>query len=688
MNGRTTHDAPASETPALLVEDLQVDFLVRGVPRRVLRGVSFSVAPGESYGLVGESGCGKSTTAYAALGLLADNGRVAGGRASIAGQDVTVMSASALQQVRMSDVSMVYQDPGAALNPTLRIGTQVAEAFTVLGVSKTEAKDRAIEALRRVRISDPRGVMDRYPHQLSGGMQQRVVIAMALANDPALLVLDEPTTGLDATVEAEVLDLVESLRVDTGAAVLLIAHNLGVIRRICDRVGVMYAGQVVEQGSAGEVFDSPNHPYTVGLLRCLPRHGARKRDHRLETIPGFLPQIGEDLPACVFVDRCRLATDVCRTQAPAVVEVGTGSPRFARCHHIDRIGELTPPAAAAESADDADGVRVPETILQLHDVDVTFKQHRKEIRALVGIELDLRAGETLGLVGESGSGKTTLAKAILGIQPADHGGRVALDGGVLEGSTRRRPQSARRAIQIIFQNPDSALNRGHSVRAILSRALAKLAGITGEAADDRLEELITQVRLTPRHLDLKPRQLSGGLKQRVAIGRAFAGGPRIVVCDEPTSALDVSVQAAILNLLADLQRDEHSSYVFISHDLGVVRYLSDRIAVLYLGRLMEVGPAEQVFAGPHHPYTEALLSAMPSVDGAPESRIRLDGEIPSAADPPSGCVFHTRCPRRLEGLCEVTTPPLVEVEPGHRMACHIPIEELRRLQAPAPAAAS
>ncbi len=684
-----TNEQAANEQPvaALQVEDLQVDFRVRGIPRRVLRGVSFSVAPGESYGLVGESGCGKSTTAYAALGLLADNGHVAGGRALIAGQDVTAMSASALQQVRMRDVSMVYQDPGAALNPTLRIGTQVAEAFTVLGVSKSEAKDRAIEALRRVRISDPVGVLERYPHQLSGGMQQRVVIAMALANDPKLLVLDEPTTGLDATVEAEVLDLVESLRADTGAAVLLIAHNLGVIRRICDRVGVMYAGQVVEQGAAAEVFDSPSHPYTVGLLRCLPRHGARKRDHRLETIPGFLPQIGEALPACVFVDRCRLATEVCRTEAPPAVEVGTAAPRFARCHHIDRIGELTPPPPVAQDETAvADDTRPP--ILQLHDVDVTFKQHRKEIRALVGIDLDLRAGETLGLVGESGSGKTTLAKAILGIQPADHGGRVALDGGVLEGSTRRRPQSARRAIQIIFQNPDSALNRGHSVRSILSRALAKLAGITGEAADDRLDELITQVRLTPRHLDLKPRQLSGGLKQRVAIGRAFAGGPRIVVCDEPTSALDVSVQAAILNLLADLQRDENSSYVFISHDLGVVRYLSDRIAVLYLGRIMEFGPAEQVFSGPHHPYTEALLSAVPSVDGAPERRIKLTGEIPSAADPPTGCVFHTRCPRRLENKCDSETPPLIEVEPGHKMACHIPIEELRRLQAPAPAQAS
>ncbi len=678
-----TASSAAQEAPAIELEGLQVDFLVRGIPRRVLRGVTFSVAPGESYGLVGESGCGKSTTAYAALGLLAENGRVAGGRALVAGHEVTSMSTSQLQEVRRDDVAMVYQDPGAALNPTLKIGTQVTEAFTILGVPKGEARERAFEALRRVQISDPRGVMDRYPHQLSGGMQQRVVIAMALANDPKLLVLDEPTTGLDATVEAEVLDLVESLRADTGAAVLLIAHNLGVIRRICDRVGVMYAGQVIEQGPAGDVFDSPSHPYTVGLLRCLPRHGARKDDLRLDTIPGFLPQIGQDLPACVFEDRCPIATDICRTDEPPMVEVGT---RYARCHHIDQVADIAPTESMGFAVSAVN--RSVEPILRLEDVNVTFNQHGRSIHALVGINLELYQGETLGLVGESGSGKTTMAKTILGVQAPDPGSRVVLDGDVLEGSTRKRPQAARRAIQIVFQNPDSALNRAQSVRKILSRALSKLAGITGAQGEERLDSLITNVRLTPRHLDLKPRQLSGGLKQRVAIGRAFAGEPRIVVCDEPTSALDVSVQASILNLLADLQRNERSSYVFISHDLGVVRYLSDRIAVLYLGRLMEVGSAATVFNGPHHPYTEALLSAVPSVDGAPESRIVLEGEIPSAADPPSGCVFHTRCPRRLEtGVCETAVPPLVEVEPGHRMACHIPIEELRELQTAEPATA-
>jgi peptide/nickel transport system ATP-binding protein len=624
---------------------------------------------------VGESGCGKSTTAYAALRYLPGNGRITSGRALIAGTDVTHLSGGQLQQLRARKVSMVYQEPGSALNPTIRIGPQVEEAFTVLGVPKAEARKRALEALDRVRISDPKRVMQRYPHQLSGGMQQRVVIAMALACDPQLLVLDEPTSGLDATVEAEVLDLVETLRDETGAALLLIAHNLGVIRRMCDRVGVMYAGKVVEEGPAAEVFHDPKHPYTVGLLRCIPRRGARKERGHLETIPGFLPQIGDVLPACVFVDRCPLATEICRTDPPPLVPVGDG--RFTRCHHWDRIDQIpSPPEQDLQST----APEHAEPVLTLKEVSKTFKQSGQEIFALADINLDLREGETLGLVGESGSGKTTLAKAILGIHHPDDGGVIMLDGEQLAGTVSSRGVNDKRAIQIVFQNPDSALNRSHSIRYILMRSLNKLAKLTGAAAETRLEHLGESVRLRTQHFDMKPRQLSGGLKQRVAIARAFAGGPRIVVCDEPTSALDVSVQAAILNLLADLQRDEGSSYVFISHDLNVVRYLSDRIAVLYLGRLMEIGTAETVFSGPHHPYTEALLSAVPSVDGEPATRIRLEGEIPSAAAPPSGCVFHTRCPRFIPGVCEVTEPALVEVEPGHQMRCHIPVEELRVLQ--------
>ncbi len=659
-------EAP-STTAALKLEDLQVAYDVRGVLRPVLRGVSFEIQPGEAYGLVGESGCGKSTAAYAAVRYLAQNGHVTGGRTLISGEDVMRMGDGDLRELRSRYLSMVYQDPGQSLNPTLKVGRQVAEAFTVLGYGKGEAGDRAIEALQRVRIADAGQVMDRYPYQLSGGMQQRVVIAMALACDPQLLILDEPTTGLDATVEAEVLDLVATLRDETGAAVLLIAHNLGVVRRICDRVGVMYAGRVVEEGVAGEVFDQPQHPYTVGLLRCLPRRGASKAERRLDTIPGSLPLIGTPLPACVFEERCDLATDRCRTEVPPASQPLPNRTVF--CHHVDRVGELLAAPPEASEASEPPG----DVVLRLEDVSKTFRQGGHDVQALVDVDLELRSGETLGLLGESGSGKTTLAKAILGIHAPDAGGVIELDGEALAGLTTKRPSSARRAIQIIFQNPDSALNRSKT-------ALDKLAGVKGKEAEQRLEKLAEEVRLSKRHLDMRPRALSGGLKQRVAIANAFAGDPRIVVCDEPTSALDVSVQAAILNLLADLQREERASYIVISHDLGVVRYLSDRIAVLYLGRLMELGPAEVVFAGPHHPYTEALLSAVPSVDGDPPERIRLSGEIPSAIDIPSGCVFHTRCPRAIKGTCEVSEPPLVEVEPGHQMRCFIPVDELRRLQ--------
>jgi peptide/nickel transport system ATP-binding protein len=670
--------APAT-VAALEVDNLEVVYTVRGVDRAVLRGVSFSVAPGEAYGLVGESGCGKSTTAYAALRYLPRNGKIVGGHVRVAGDDVTGMSTSQLQQFRATEASMVYQDPAQAMNPTIKVGKQLIESFTLLGQNREQAAESALQALHRVRIADPTRVMDRYPFQLSGGMQQRVVIAMALACDPKLLVLDEPTTGLDATVEAEVLDLVRTLRTETDAAVLMIAHNLGIIRSLCDRVGVMYAGRVVEEGPSAEVFDNPQHPYTVGLLRSLPRHGVRKTEQALATIPGILPLIGSDLPACVFVDRCPLADEKCRTEVPPAVPVGVDGARYTRCHHVDRIGEiieakpLVPITMLAPSDSDTG-------VLELSQVSKTFRQRNQAIPALVGVNLMLSEGETLGIVGESGSGKSTLAKTMLGIETVDIGGTVSIDGKSVPSATVSRSTADKRAMQMVFQNPDSALNRSWSVRRILMRSVEKLTGVKGKEAEDRVEALAAHLRLTPRHLDLKPRQLSGGLKQRVAIARAFAGDPRIVVCDEPTSALDVSVQAAILNLLADLQSEQRTSYVFITHDMGVVRYLADRIAVMYLGRIQEVGSTDEVFKGPHHPYTEALLSAIPSVDGEEKVRIRLEGEIPSPANPPSGCVFHPRCPRAIAGVCEVTEPPLLEVSPGHAMRCHIPIDELARLQ--------
>jgi len=672
-----TAPTPADQVPALSVSHMDVTYRVRGQDRLALRDVSFQISRGESYGLVGESGSGKSTAALALVRYLPSNGRVSAGTITIDGLDPLSMDASALRDLRARTVSMVYQEPGRALNPSMRVGRQIAEVFEIAGQSSGDALQSAEQMLRRVQISDPGRVMQRYPHELSGGMAQRAVIAMALARSPSLLILDEPTTALDATVEAEVLDLVAALREEFDTSVLFISHNLAVIAKMCDRVGVLYAGELVEEGPARAVFENPSHPYTVGLLRCIPRRGQRKDSARLDSIPGFLPTPGATVTGCIFAPRCGLARDRCREEHPPFFEVD--DVRTSRCFFFEQAPDLpraTPASVTAPTDNGTGGTGEPLVV-----VERLSKTFAGEVQALAGVDLSIQQGETLGLVGESGSGKTTLARVLLGLTAPDQGSVVTLHGKPLSPDVRRRPREILRALQIVFQNPDSALNRRHTVQALISRPLSRLAGLSGAALRDRLEELIASVRLEDRHLPLRPSQLSGGLKQRVAIARAFGARPEVVVCDEPTSALDVSVQAAILNLLADLQQKERATYLFISHDLGLVRYLSDRIVVLYLGRVMEVGPSETVFDGPHHPYTEALFSAVPSLDGERPDRIKLTGEIPSAADPPSGCVFHTRCPRKLPtGICESTEPALLEEEPGHQIRCHIPLAELRELQ--------
>jgi peptide/nickel transport system ATP-binding protein len=674
--------AAAEAGDALRLSGVDISYRVRRQDQRVVRDVSFHVARGESVGLVGESGCGKSTIALATVRYLARNGRVSGGAIEINGRDVLALNTSELRKLRARDVSMVYQEPGRALNPSILVGRQVAEVYEIAGVGRKPALERAEEILGKVRISDPAGVMGRYPHQLSGGMLQRVVIAMALASEPSLLILDEPTTALDATVEAEVLDLVRGLRSEFDTSLLFISHNLAVIAQMCDRVGVLYAGELVEEGDAQQVFSDPRHPYTVGLLGSIPRRDARAQARStLSTIPGSLPAPGSVIEGCIFADRCGLADERCRTEAPPLYEIGGG--RGSRCHYHERA-QSVPSGASAETPAAADGrprTEHSEPLVRVRAASKTFHMSGQTVRGLFGVDLDIAAGETVGLVGESGSGKTTLARVLMGIIPPDEGAEVRLDGHDLAALAKGRKSADQKALQIVFQNPDSALNRRHSVNKLISRSLSKLGGYGGDALKARLLSLLESVKLPERYLPMRPSQLSGGLKQRVAIARAFAGDPRIVVCDEPTSALDVSVQAAILNLLTDLQHRKEVAYLFISHDLGVVRYLADRIVVLYLGRVMEIGPADKVFNGPQHPYTEALLSAVPTLDPNERLRIRLDGEIPSAADPPTGCPFHTRCPRKIGEICETTEPELREEEPGHGIRCHIPLAELARLQA-------
>src|ERR1700761_1984053 len=481
--------ALAASGPALVVSNMDVTYRVRGQDRLAVRNVSFSIGRGESYGLVGESGSGKSTAALALVRYLPSNGRVSGGTISINGLNPLSMGKRDLRQLRARTISMVYQEPGRALNPSLRVGRQIAEVFGVAGESSGSAMASAEDMLRKVQISDPGRVMRRYPHELSGGMAQRAVIAMALASSPSVLILDEPTTALDATVEAEVLDLVAALRQEFDTSVLFISHNLAVIAKMCDRVGVLYAGELVEEGPARQVFDEPRHPYTVGLLRCIPRRGQRKDRDRLDTIPGFLPPRGNKMRGCVFEPRCGLAQDRCGQDHPELLNVGDA--RTSRCFFHEQAPELprATPANVAALADHPDEDGAP-----LVAVEGLSKTFAGGVRALADINLSLRKGETLGLVGEAGSGKTTLARVLLGLTAPDQGSLVEMSGSPLAPEARKRPKSALRALQIVFQNPDSALNRRQTVRNLISRPLNRLAGLSGNALRERLEELIHSVR--------------------------------------------------------------------------------------------------------------------------------------------------------------------------------------------------
>jgi peptide/nickel transport system ATP-binding protein len=709
---------PAEKAAALQIDDLNVSFRRRGRDLPVIRGVSLRVGVGEAYGLVGESGCGKTTLALALMRYLASNGTVDGGSISVDGQDVLALNERELRRWRGQRVAMVYQDPASALNPAMRVGDQIAEVYQFhMSLSRTEARARACESLARVAMPDPESTLRRYPFELSGGQQQRVVIAMALAGDPKLLVLDEPTTGLDATVEAEILDLIAELRGRINAAILLISHNLGLVARLCEQVGVLYAGRMVEQGPAQQIFSDPRHPYTMGLLSCVPRFGMRKDLVSLRPIPGTLPALGTLMPGCVYASRCALAQPVCTQREPDLygwpgdfatqgcrqAEAASPDPvspsphdatpvgyaeRHARCYfpaRVPTLAERHEEEAQAEKAAVVD-TRAPEVLLDARNVRRTFRDGRKTLTAVHDVSLAVQRGETLGLVGESGSGKTTFARCVSGLIPADSGD-LLFAGRPLARRSSKRDREVLRAIQMVFQNPDSTLNPAWSTRGILGRAVKRLGGLRGSQQIARIDELARSVRVEPRFLDAKPTELSGGQKQRIAIARAFAGRPALVLCDEPASALDVSVQASILNLLAELQAKQGVSYVFISHDLAVVRYLSDRIGVMYLAELMELGSSEDVFNPPHHPYTEALLSAIPTLDfHQPHQRIALRGPIPSLSNPPTGCRFHTRCHRFLGDICVNEKPPWRDVGGGHFYRCHIPEGELRELQLAAPAA--
>ncbi|WP_431283130.1 dipeptide ABC transporter ATP-binding protein [Humitalea sp. 24SJ18S-53] len=660
-------------TPVLEVQNLSVDY----GPLKAVRDISFSIAPGEALGLIGESGSGKSTVAFALMRHLR-GGAVRADRMALQGEDLLAMPQKRLAVIRGASMAMVYQDPMSALNPLIRVGEQIAEALRRhTGLARDAAWQRAVALLDQVELPRPAEMARRYPHQLSGGQQQRVVIAMAIACRPALLIMDEPTTGLDVTTEAVILDLIRVLRREIGAAVLFISHNLAVVGQVCDRVGVLYGGEFVEQGTAQEVLRRPRHPYTIGLMQALPRPEAARTS--LATIPGRLPDLRQVPSGCIFAPRCGFATDICTTR-PALDDVATG--HASRCHFRDTVtAPPLPPIPTVDRA--ARATAVPRLDLQDlrkwygRSAALPFLPRPDPVRALDGVSLSIGAGETHALVGESGSGKSTLAQCVAGLLPADGGG-MQLDGRHLAPKVERRSRADQQAVQFVFQNPESALNPRWTVGDTIGRPLRLYQGLSGAALRARILELLDAVKLGERFLQRYPRELSGGEKQRVGIARAFAANPRLVICDEPTSALDISVQASVLNELAALQARTGTSYLFITHDLGVVRNIADTVTILYGGIAVEHGKPEQVFAAPHHPYTEALVAAIPRHDAAPDhARLRLQGR-PVAAK--QGCVFHTRCPRKLGSICEQEAPPWRPAGAGHGLACHIPIDVLQAKQ--------
>jgi peptide/nickel transport system ATP-binding protein len=587
---------------------------------------------------------------------------------------------------------MVHQDPYRSVNPAMLVGDQIAEMSRIhMGMSGAEARKRAVDMLAFVRMPDPATVARRYAHQLSGGQLQRVLIAIALTTNPTLLIMDEPTTALDVTTEAVILDLVRDLLSEYQTAVLYITHNLGVVARLCHRVGVIYAGEMMEQGPVRQVFKEMLHPYTLGLLGSVPRVDVDKRDIVLNTIPGYIPQ-PDNLPAgCIFAPRCLGAEDACRKAHPPLVEADDQSGHMTACRRWQAVRRRPQEFAQTEGKREYREPLSGDVVLEANEVRKYFpvsrvrlwdllRGRRPVVRAVDDISVRVRKSFTMGIVGESGCGKTTFARCIAGLEKAT-AGEILLERVKLNPSVTKRPTEQLKMIQMVFQNPDASLNPQHNVGSSVARPLALLGHLSGQQIQQRVEELFEAVNLPKDYIDRLPHEISGGEKQRVAIARAFATDPSLMICDEPISSLDVSVQASLMNMLMKLQDTKGTSYLFISHDLAAVRHLSNWIAVIYLGRLWEIGSALDVFRPPQHPYTEALISALPIPDpDARQNRIRLRGDVPSAVNIPSGCRFHPRCPRKIGSICELEEPPWHDDGHYHRICCHIPLEELLEKQ--------
>ena len=686
-----TTNGQSYDGPILECKNLCISYFTRAGEIPAVVDFNLSLMQGESVGLVGESGCGKSTVAMAIMQYMGKNGGIVGGQVIYKGRDLATYSEEELRQLRGNEIAMVYQEPMASLNPSMTLGRQLMEVpLCHEDIAEQEAYDRAIEILAGVKLPDPERVMASYPHQISGGQQQRVVIAMALLSNPTLLLLDEPTTALDVTVEAGIVELIGEIADKFNTSMIYISHNLGLILATCDRINVMYSGVVVEEGSVKEVFDRMEHPYTKGLFSAIPLPGTDKNAHPLVPIRGQLPLPHERPPGCFFGPRCdHFISGTCDSGMIEMSDVPNQEGHRVRCRRWQDIdwASYRPEGLSSEVIEPGDVVlslKKMQKYYELTDNSILamLKGDRvKYVKANESISFDARESQTVAIVGESGCGKSTFAKVLMGLETATDGQVIFRGDDVSDFPVQKRSPEQVGSVQMVFQNPFDTLNPSHSVGAQLARVIKKF-GVESDKdkIEQRVMELLDLVKLPRDFARRRPRQLSGGQKQRVGIARAFAGNPTMVVADEPVSALDVSVQAAVTGLLMDIQRTYRTTLLFISHDLSLVRYLADRVVVMYLGHIVEQGTTDEVFTPPYHPYTEALLSAVPIADTSIEKkRIILEGNLPSVLNPPKGCPFNTRCHRKIGSVCETDVPPQVEAGPGHMIACHIPLEELRQV---------
>jgi peptide/nickel transport system ATP-binding protein len=665
---------PVTTSNLLEVEDLHVHFETSRGTVRAVEGLSFEVARGEVVAIVGESGSGKSVSALAIMRLLPRLTGRTRGRISFEGKSLLDLTDEEMREIRGRDISMIFQEPMTSLNPLLTIGLQITEPLTIhLGMNAAEARARAIELLTLVGIPDPESRLEQYPHQFSGGMRQRVMIAIGLACNPKLVIADEPTTALDVTIQAQILELMKDLSRKLDIALIVITHNLGVVARYADRVIVMYAARMAEQGQSEAVFHRPRHPYTLGLLRSVPRLD-RPRGARLETIEGLVPNLADAPPGCRFAPRCPFRIPKCDDEPP-LYPTDTGG--VSRCHRHAEIAEGKIVWAASATGGAQTQTERTGAVLEVRGLTKHFPVRARignktvVVRAVEDVNFSIQPGETLGLVGESGCGKTTVGRLILRLEQPTRG-EIFFEDTNLTTASAAQLKAMRRKIQVIFQDPYSSLNPRMTVGQIIGEPLhVYKISPDAKAAGERVAELLNQVGLRPELAERYPHQLSGGQRQRVGIARALAMEPSFIVCDEAVSALDVSIQGQIINLLEDLQRRLGLAYLFIAHDLAVVRHISMRVVVMYFGRVMEVADRDTIYADALHPYTKVLLDAAPipdpTVEKARAPRL-IKGELPSHTAPPAGCVFNTRCPMASQE-CREIIPPLVEKRPGHFAAC-------------------